>query len=59
MSGGAEVATLSSLFTEAGGKYYISVKPNNDNPGTNNSGDYIITVEEIELPADIVGTGIG
>ena len=58
-SGGAEVATLSSLFTEAGGQYYISVKPNNDNPGTNNSGDYIITVEEIELPADIVGTELG
>ena len=46
-SGGAEVATLSSLFTEAGGQYYISVKPNNDNPGTDNSGDYIITVKKL------------
>ena len=59
MSGGAEVATLSSLFTETGGQYYISVKPNNDNPGTDNSGDYIITVDEIDLPADIVGTALG
>ena len=57
--GGAEVATLSSLFTEAGGKYYISVKPNSDNPGTDNSGDYLITVEEIDLPSDIPGTAAG
>ena len=53
---GAESKTF---FNEQGGKYYISVKPNSDNPEADNSGDYLITVEEIDLPADITGRATG
>lgn len=53
---GAESKTF---FNEQGGKYYIGVKPNSDNPEADNSGDYLITVEEIDLPADITGRATG
>ena len=52
---GAESKTF---FNEEGGKYYIAVMPNSDNPEVDNSGDYIIRVEEIDLPADIAGGGL-
>lgn len=55
LDGTNDGAESKTFFNEQGGKYYISVKPNADNPGADNSGDYLITVEEIDLPADITG----
>ena len=42
---------------EEDGIYYISVSAYMGNPNQNNAGGYRITVEELDLPADINGTG--
>ena len=41
---------------EEDGTYYIDASSYNRIPGDDNSGDYMITVEALDLPADIVGT---
>ena len=41
---------------EEDGVYYISVSAYTGNPNQNNAGGYRITVEELDLPADINGT---
>ena len=38
------------------GTYYIDASSYNNIPGDDNSGDYMITVEALDLPGDIVGT---
>ena len=38
------------------GTYYIDASSYSRIPGDDNSGDYMITVEALDLPADIVGT---
>ena len=40
------------------GTYYIDASSYNRIPGDDNSGDYLITVEALDLPADIVGTDL-
>ena len=39
------------------GTYYIAASSYNRIHGDDNSGDYTISVEALDLPADIVGTG--
>ena len=41
---------------EEDGTYYIDASSYNRIPGDDNSGDYMITVEALDLPAGIVGT---
>ena len=41
---------------EQDGTYYIDASSYNRIPGDDNSGDYMITVKALDLPADIVGT---
>ena len=51
-------ANLNSRITitaEEDATYYISVSSYTGNPTQDNSGDYTITVEELDLPADITG----
>ena len=51
-------ANLNSRITitaDQDGTYYISVSSYTGNPTQDNSGDYTITVEELDLPADITG----
>ena len=42
---------------EEDGTYYIAASSYNRIPGTDNSGDYAISVVALDLPADITGTG--
>ena len=45
------------MFTaEEGGTYYIAASSYNRIPGDDNSGDYTVSVEALDLPADIEGT---
>ena len=44
------------IMAEEDGTYYISVSSYTGNPTQDNSGDYTITVQELDLPADIMGT---
>ena len=44
-----------TFYNQDSGTYYISVKAYNRHPSLDNSGDYTITVEPIDLPGDIVG----
>ena len=57
-SPGANDANLNSRITitaDEDATYYISVSSYTGNPTQDNSGDYTITVEELDLPADITG----
>ena len=54
-----DAANLNSsvrVRVEEDGTYYIDASSYNRIPGVDNSGDYMVTVEALDLPADIVGT---
>ena len=52
----ADLNSVIEITVQEGGTYYISVSSYRNNPNQDNSGDYTITVEELDLPADITGT---
>ena len=54
--GAANLNSMLRFTAEADGTYYIDASSYNRIPGSDNSGDYMITVEALDLPADIEGT---
>ena len=55
-----DVADLNSSLKfrpEEDGTYYIAASSYNRIPGDDNSGDYTVSVEALDLPVDIEGTG--
>ena len=54
--GPANLNSMLRFTAEADGTYYIDASSYNRIPGSNNSGTYMITVEALDLPADIEGT---
>ncbi len=52
----ADLNSQVMVRVEQDGTYYIDASSYNRIPGDDNSGDYMVTVEALDLPADIVGT---
>ena len=55
--GDANLNSMLRFTPEADGTYYIDASSYNRIPDSDNSGTYMITVEALDLPADIEGTG--